>query len=73
MHPVGNRMFGKPLIIDTGGVELGLHSDSISTNTETQQSTNIIYEYFIVDGVKVFVYEDNGSWRYVANDAIYSI
>jgi hypothetical protein len=33
MHPVGNRMFGKPLIIDTGGVELGLHSDSISTNT----------------------------------------
>ena len=72
MHPVGNRMFGKPLIIDTSGVELILQTDSVTTNNQIQ-TVDTIYEYIIRNGIRINIYmdpEELGVWRYVSNNSI---
>jgi hypothetical protein len=73
MHPVGNRMFGKPLIIDTGGVQLTFQNDSVTTNNDIQQNETNIYEYIVADEIRNiiwYVYYDPviNNWRHVAND-----
>lgn len=75
MHPVGNRMFGKPLIIDVSGAELTLQTDSLSSNINLQVS-NTIYDYFYENESKVYIYmepDEPSVWRYTSNGSILNI
>jgi hypothetical protein len=67
MHPVGNILFGKPMIIDTSSFNFQLSSDSVSTTSVIQGSATA---NITRDGVQYQVYWDGTKWRFSANNSI---
>jgi hypothetical protein len=77
MHPVGNIMFGKPLIIDKNSLILSVQADNISTSLSTilpQNYSNTINDYVVNDnfGVDEIIWNPlTQHWIYTANGSIY--
>lgn len=71
MHPLGNRLFGKPLVIDNDNtLTVRLQIDSFE-NFEADRVYDIIKTDTAPFYTEIF-WDDNGPyWRYVSNNAIY--
>jgi hypothetical protein len=76
MHPVGNILFGKPLIIDKNELMLTLHGDRVNTNvtTSTLTDSNSLTDYVIIDNYMVKIIWDGSvnKWKYTSNGSIYA-
>jgi hypothetical protein len=75
MHPLGNIMFGKPLIIDENILMLSLHGDRVNTNvtTLTSNDSRTLFDYVIIDNSMVQIFWDGfaSKWKYTSNGSIY--
>jgi hypothetical protein len=77
MHPVGNIMFGKPMIVDKNSLNLIVQADSLIT------SASVLLPSSYSDAINDYVVNDNNSideifwnpvsqnWVYTANNSIY--
>ena len=78
MHPVGNILFGKPLITDkNNNLSLNLQGDNVNTNiTSTSlKDTHTITDYIISDiypyTIQIYWDLNLNKWKYASNNSIY--